>query len=157
MEQYLTEYIKRTREDYPGFPAATAHEIASAFLAYKFGLYVNAVQECTHALSLIPDSGANAALKKALLIVREKAQNLTDSQVIVDPSIAFSETERRYVAVNLLQDKIDDPATLELDNALTLLYAVAVNTSPDDEEALGEHRMFVIRLLTGYKKALGLV
>jgi hypothetical protein len=69
MERYLNDYIKRTRENYPGFPAPTAHEIASAFLAYKFGLYVNAEQECTHALSLIPDSSANAALKKALLIV----------------------------------------------------------------------------------------
>jgi len=156
MERFLTEYINRLRPHFTGFPASTAHEIASVFLAFKFGLYRNAVHECTQAITLIPDDGAYVALKKALLIVRANAQNLENAQFTADLSITFSENERLYVPVILPPDQIEDPGSLELDNALILIYSVAVITSPDDEEAMTEHRKFIIRLLTGYKKALGI-
>jgi hypothetical protein len=156
MERFLTDYINRLKPHFTGFPASTAHEIASVFLAFKFGLYRNAVHECTQAITLIPDIGAYVALKKALLIVRANAQNLENAQFTSDLSIAFSENERLYVPVILPPDQIEDPGSLELDNALILIYSVAVITSPDDEEAMTEHRKFIIRLLTGYKKALGI-
>ena len=153
MERFLTEYINRLIPHFR-FPLVTAHEIASAFLAFKFGLYHNAVHECTQAISIIPDSEANVALKKALAIVRANAQNLENAQFASDSSVAFSENERTYVPIILPQDKIEDSGKLELDNALVLIYSVAVLTSPDDEEAMAEHRKFIIRLLNGYKKAL---
>jgi len=156
MEQFLTAYINRMRPLFNSIPATTAHEIASAFLAYKFGLYPNAIHECTQAISLIPDSRVNAVLKKALSIVRVNATNLENAQVTADLTIIFSEEERAYIPVNLAQEQIEDPGTFLLDNALVLIYAVAVITSPDDEETLTEHRKFIVRLLTGYKKALGL-
>jgi len=156
MERFLTEYINRLKPHFTGFPAVTAHEIASVFLAFKFGLYRNAVHECTQAISLIPDSGANLALKKALSIVRANAQDLENAQFTADLSITFSENERPYVPIILPQDQIEDPVTLELDNALILIYSVAVISSPDDDEAMAEHRKFIIRLLIGYKKALGI-
>jgi hypothetical protein len=144
------------RPHFIGFPSVTAHEIASVFLAFRFGLYRNAVHECTQAISLIPDNGANVTLKKALSIVRANAQDLENAQFTADLSIVFSENERQYVPIILPQDQIEDPGTLNLDNALVLIYSVAVLTSPDDEEALAEHRKFIIRLLNGYKKALGI-
>ena len=156
MEQFLTAYINRMRPLFNGIPATTAHEIASAFLAFKFGLYPNAIHECTQAISLIPESVVNAALKKALSIVRANATNLENAQVTADLTIIFSEEERAYIPVNLAQEQIEDPGTFLLDNALVLIYAVAVITSPDDEETLTEHRKFIVRLLTVYKKALGL-
>jgi hypothetical protein len=156
MERFLTEYINRLRPHFIGFPVVTAHEIASAFLAFKFGLFRNAVHECTQAISLIPDNGANVALKKALTIVRANAQNLENAQFTSDLSISFSENERLYVPIMLPPAQIEDPGSLELDNALILIYSVAVITSPDDEEAMTEHRKFIIRLLNGYKKALGI-
>jgi hypothetical protein len=156
MERFLTEYINRLKPHFTRFPASTAHEIASVFLAFKFGLYRNAVHECTQAIPLIPDTGAYVALKKALLIVRANAQNLENAQFTSDLSIAFTENERLYIPVILPPDQIEDPGSLELDNALILIYSVAVITSPDDEEAMTEHRKFIIRLLTGYKKALGI-
>jgi len=139
-----------------GIPATTAHEIASAFLAFKFGLYPNAIHECTQAISLIPDSGVNAVLKKALSIVRANATNLENAQVTADMTIIFSDEEISYIPVNLSPDLVEDPGTFQLDNALVFIYAVAVIGSPDDEETLIEHRKFIVRLLTGYKKALGL-
>jgi len=157
MEQFLDTYIERIRLAYPGFPPSTSHEIASVFLAFKFGIYANAVRECTHAISLIPDSSPpNAALKKALAIVRANAQDRDNSQVTADLTVAFSPEERRFIAISLPQDQIEDPGTLELDNAIILVYVVALIASEDDEEALEEHRRMIVRLLTDYKKALGL-
>ncbi|MDD1687976.1 MAG: hypothetical protein LUO90_00215 [Methanoregula sp.] len=156
MEQFLTAYINRMRPLFNGIPATTAHEIASAFLAFKFGLYPNAIHECTQAISLIPESGVNAALKKALSIVRANATNLENAQVTADMTMTFSDEESSYIPVNLSPNLVEDPGTFQLDNALVFIYAVAVIGSPDDEETLIEHRKFIVRLLTGYKKALGL-
>lgn len=157
MERFLNDYIERLRPQYVTIKRKTAHEIASAFLAFKFGLYNNAVHECDLALTLIPNGECNDALKKALIIVRANAQDLDNAQVTPDLSVIFAENERPFIAVNLPPEKIEDPGTLELDNALVLLYAVATLTSPDDEQALDEHRKFVIKLLSAYKMALGLV
>jgi hypothetical protein len=156
MEQYLDAYTGRMRTHYPRFQPGTAHEIASAFLAFRFGLYENAVRECTHAISLIPESAPNAALKKALAIVRANAEDRNNSQVAADLSVVFSPEELAYTAINLPHEKIEEPGTLELDNALILVYVVALITSPDDEEALDEHRRTIVRLLTDYKKAMGM-
>ncbi|MGD0080639.1 MAG: hypothetical protein ABSB80_08350 [Methanoregula sp.] len=155
MEKFLDAYLERLRLQFPGFPSSTAHEIASAFLAFKFGLYENAVRECTHAIALIPESGPNAALKKALAIIRANADDRTRSRVTPDLSFAFSPEERRYIAIDLPAEKVEDPGTFELDNALILVYVVALLTSPDDEETMGEHRKLILRLLTDYKKAMG--
>lgn len=157
MERFLTEYINRIRPLFPGFQGSTAHEIASAFLAFRFGLYTTAVRECTHAISLIPDSGANNTLKKALSIIRANAQDLENAKFSADISIGFSDEDRTFIPVSLLPEQIEDPGSLALDNALVLIYCVALLTSPDDEEALTEHRKFAVRLLSGYKKALGLI
>ena len=156
MERFLDAYIERMRPYFPGFPGETAHEIASAFLAFKFGLYANAVRECTNAIALIPGGESNGALKKALEIIRADAQDRDNSQVTADLGIAFSEAELQYVAITIPPEKAEDPGTLNLDNALIMVYVVALITSPDDEETMGEHRRMIVRMLTDYKKALGL-
>ncbi|WP_321504156.1 hypothetical protein [uncultured Methanoregula sp.] len=156
MERFLDAYIERTKTHFPGFPAATAHEIASAFLAFKFGLYENAARECTHAITLIPESPANASLKKALAIVRANAEDRNNSQVTADLSVAFTDAERAYVPIVIPAEKNEDPGTLDLDNALIMIYVVALITSADDEEALEEHRKRIIRMLMDYKKPMGL-
>ena len=162
MEQFLTDYITRIRAGIDDIPDTTAHEIASAFLAFRFGLYANAARECTHAIELLGSaknparSGAYAALKKALAIVLANAQDLDNSQVTADVSLRFDEQERTYIAIRLAPDAVEDPGTLELDNALVLVYAAALVASSEDEDAMGEHRKFIVRLLAAYKKALGL-
>ena len=157
MERFLDAYIERMRPHFPGFPPDTAHEIASAFLAFKFGLYANAARECTNAIALIPDGESNRALKKALEIIRANAQDRDNSLVTADLGVAFL---RIRTAVCCCHDPAgetaEDPGTLNLDNALILVYVVALITSPDDEEALEEHRRLIVRMLTDYKKALGL-
>jgi hypothetical protein len=162
MEQFLNDYVGRISNEFDSIPETTAHEIASAFLAFRFGLYANAARECTHASGLL-DIGkspahinAYAALKKALGIVHANAQDLDNSQVTADLAVKFDEGEKKYIAVSLPPDAVEDPGTLELENALVLIYAAALIASPEDEEAMGEHRKYIVRLLTAYKKALGL-
>jgi len=156
MEKYLDAYIGRMRTHYPRFPSETAHEIASAFLAFKFGLYENAVRECTHAIALIPENAPNTALKKALAIVRANAGDRNNAQVSADLGVAFSPEEEAYTAIRIPPEQNEDPGTLGLDNALILIYVVALITSPDDEETLDEHRRTILRLLSDYKKAMGM-
>jgi len=155
MEQFLDSYIERMRSAYPALPGTAAHEIASVFLAYKFGLYAKAARECATAISHIPDSPPNAALKKALAIIKANAEDRDNSQVTPDLAVSFSPEERSYTAIELPQEQIEDPGTYELDNAVILVYVAALITSEEDEEALEEHRRLIIRLLTDYKKALG--
>jgi len=156
MEQFLKDYIGRMRPLFTGIPESTAHELASVFLAFKFGLYSNAARECDQALKHIPDGEAHSALKKALLIIRANARDLDISQVTGDLSYSFTEGERKFTAILLPAEKNEDPATLELDNALILVYVASLIRSTEDGEALDEHRNYIVRLLTGYKKALGI-
>ena len=102
------------------------------------------------------NGGGNDAIKKALAIINAYAVAFESAQVRPDGVPAFTEAEQAYLAVNLSPDLNEDPVTLELDNALLLLYAVAVIASPDDEQALDEHRKYVIKMLDTYKRALGI-
>jgi len=157
MERFLRDYIDRIKPEFGNIQKKTAHEIASAFFSFKFGLYQNTVEESRRALALLPDGGSNDTLKKALRIVQANAESLENAQVTAVTSVSFTEDERALLAIKLPQDKIEDPGSLELENALILLFAVAKNTSMDDEQALEEHQKFVIKILTSYKSALGIV
>lgn len=156
MERFLDTFIGRMRGQYTGFPAATAHEIASSFIAFKFGLYEKAVSECLNAIALIPDSPANAALKKALTILADTAEDRANSHITTELAHSFTDAERAYLAVAVLPDRNDDPVSLEIDNAFILVYVAALITSADDEEALGEYRLLIVRLLETYKNAMGM-
>lgn len=156
MEKYLDAYIERMRGQFRGYPAETAHEIATSFIAYKFGLYEKAVSECTNAIALIPEGGLNAALKKALSILRASAEDRVNSRITTELPLAFSDSERTYLPVIVPDAANEDPVTLEIDNAFVFVYVVALITSPDDEEALGEYRLLIVRLLDTYKKAMGM-
>jgi len=160
MEQFLKDYIVRLTPFYTSIPEKTGHEIASAFLTFRFGIYANAINECTIALSLFPGDArkdSDAVLRKALQIIKANADDLNNSKVEADLSLSFSDPERAFVAVILPPEQVEDPGTLELDNALVLVYAVAVIASPNDEQALDEHRKYVTKILSAYKRALGLV
>jgi hypothetical protein len=84
------------------------------------------------------------------------AQDRENSQFTPNPELGFSDDEKTFLPVVLADDKIGDPGTLALENALVLIYCVALITSPEDEDAMIEHRTFIVRLLNAYKKALGI-
>jgi hypothetical protein len=156
MEQYLDAYIERIRPQVAGFPPSAAHELASAFLAFKYGLYENAVRECTHASTVIPAGAPGEALKKALLILKAHAEYRLNAQEMDNLVLAFSPAEQAFAAITIPPPASADAATLALDNALILVWTVALIASPDDEETLEEHREMILGILRDYKRAMGL-
>ena len=156
MEQYLDAYIERTRTHVTRFPLSAAHELASAFLAFKYGLYENAIRECTHASTVIPAGAPQEALVKALLILKAHAEYRLNAQESDNLTLAFSPAEQVFAAITIPPAAIEDAGTLALDNALILVWTVALITSPDDEETLEEHREMILGMLGDYKRAMGI-
>jgi len=156
MDKFLSDYIERLRPTFRRMPEDTGHVIASAFFSFKFELYPKTLRECRTALAGIPGGEGSGALKTALGIVQAYAAAYENAQVRPESVPAFTEPDRPYLAVNLAPELNEDPRTLDLNDALLLVYAVAVISSPEDEQALEEHRKFLVTVLETYKRALGL-
>lgn len=157
MEKFLLDYFERIRPAYYRIPGKAAHALSSAFLSFRFGLYTKTIQECAAALPLIPEGNGSETLKRAVSILNSYAEALENSRVKPDPVIAFADADRAFLAIILPPDQIEDPETLNLDNALILVYSAVMIGSPDEEgEVLEEHRKYILTLLETYKRALGI-
>ncbi len=156
MERFLDAYIERMRPRFTGITAEAGHATASAFLAFRFGLYSKAVRECTRALTLLPGGETAGILKQALEIVRANAGDRENSVVSPSTKFSFPPEDLHNLPVALPADSAEDPGTLNLDNALIIVYVAGIITSEDDRETLEEHRRLIVRMLNDYKKALGL-
>ena len=154
MEEFYYQYLERLRPMYRGLNAKAAHEIASAVLSFKFGLYTKASESVDRTLPLIGSTEADSVLKKALFIVKERADRLHAADVAPVTATPFAGPDFMYLAVVLPPEKIEDKDTLLLDNALILLFAVAYIASPADEQALEEQEKFVIQTLNEYRRAM---
>ncbi len=156
MEHYLYDYMERLRLMYKDIDRKTAHEIAQSFLSFRFGLYGNAVKQADEAILLMKDTEPQKILKKALTMMRERAQNLENADVTPVTDIFFAADDAPYLAIQLPEEADQDPATLQLDNAIILIYSVSYMTSEEDEQTLDEHQKYIIGILNSYKKAMGL-
>lgn len=155
-DTYLEAYIERVRPTFEGMDEETAHAVTAALLGFKFGLYGNAAAKAEAALVRLEGKKAPDALKTALQVLRQRARDLKASVLISTGLPPFSEEDQPFLAIDLPAGEIEDRATFTLDNALLLLYAVGMIASPDDEQALDEHRGFPLQLLMSYKKQLQL-
>lgn len=156
MEQYLYDYMERLRVMFGDVDRGTSHEIAQAFLTFRFGLYGNAVKQADEAILLMKETEPQRVLKKALTILRERAHNLENADVTPVTDISFTDDEAPYLAIHIPDVANQDPATLQLNNAIILIYSVSYMTSEDDEQTLDEHEKFIVGILNSYKKAMGL-
>lgn len=156
MKQMLNEYIGRIEPLLALIDEETGHAVAQALLTYRFGLYKNTAAKCTETLDMLKASDPlpTSALEDALLILRERAGDLAVSRITASPEHTFAEADYEYLAIPLRPEDVEIPATLDLDNALVLLYAVGIETSPDDEQPLEEHQRFIIQILESYKEKL---
>jgi hypothetical protein len=156
MIPFLDQYIERIRPLYRDMKSGTAHEIATAVLSFKFGLHNMAASAADTAAHEMGETEPEQVLKKALMIVHDRATNLENADVSTHTNISFDPSEEAYLAIVLPPERVEDPDTLKIDNALLLLYAVAYTTSPEDEQALDEHQNYVIQIIQNYKDALKL-
>jgi hypothetical protein len=154
MEKFLYAYMNRITPYFRSIDSDTAHEIASAVLSFKFGIYPNAIGGADKAIARLKGEGALATLRKALTIVRDRAESLQDSLVKSYSEKTFSADDFPYLAIVLPPGLIENPENFTLDNALILTYAVAYLCSPDDGQSLDEHQNFVIQILSFYREAL---
>ncbi len=155
MERYLYDYIHRITPFFRSIDRNTAHEIASAVLSFKFGLYPNAIGSADSANSRLTGEGAVAAIRKAVTILRERAVKLEQSDVKGYSALSFTPEEDQYLAIIIPADQIENHESFTLDNALVLAYAVAYLCSPDDGQMLDEHQNFIIQILSSYKEQMG--
>lgn len=156
VEKYFEAYIERIRPAFEGMDREAAHAVASVLLGFKFGLYGNAVTRADTALEQLADADMPQVLRAALQIVRRRAADLKVKIVVSADLPDFAPEDREYLAMDLPADLIEDAPTYTLDNALLLLYAVGLIASPDDEQALDEHRGFPLQILGSYRKPLDL-
>ncbi|HUU76617.1 MAG TPA: hypothetical protein VMW63_11115 [Methanoregulaceae archaeon] len=156
MEKYLYDYMHRISPHFRDMDLDTSHDIGSTVLSFKFGLYQKTMQSAENAIVRLPDAGAIKTLKKALEIIRDRAENLENAQVKSASPVTFNADDDPYLAIVIPPEKVEDPDELKRDNAIVLLYAVAYLESPDDGQSLDEHQNYVIQILTSYKEALGL-
>jgi len=156
MEKYLYDYMHRITPLYRGIDREIAHDVASAVLSFKFGLYPNTINSADQALAHLNGEGPFGTLKKALRILRDRAANLEKFEIREYSEEGFGQGDQPYLALNLPAEQVENQEDLTLDNAILLCYAVAYLYSPDDGQMLDEHQNFILQILNPYKEPLGL-
>ena len=153
MDSFLSQYIDRVRPAFSGLPRDAAHQVAFAFLSFKLGIYHDAVTRCEQALKLIEGRPLPVVLGRALRIVRERAAALSQAQY--DTRLPFILT-REDLPSGIIdpKDPVADADLFQLTDALVLIYAAALTSSPDDEQALEEQEKYILQLVATYRKTL---
>jgi hypothetical protein len=153
MDRFLSGYIDRIRPVFSAVPANAGHQLAFAFLSYKLGIYHDAVTRCDQALKLIEGRAVPGVLGTSLRIIRERAVALSQARFDAKLPFLFTKTDLPFGIIDP-SEPVTDPDLFQLTNSLILLYAVAITTSPDDEQALEEQEKYILQLLATYRKSL---
>ena len=153
MDRFLSEYIDRVRPVFSAIPRDAAHQVAFAFLSYRLGIYHDAVTRCDQALKLIEGRPIPGVLGRALKIIRERAAALSQAQYDARLPFLFTKEDLPFGIIDP-KEPVADADLFQLTDALLLLYAAALITSPDDEQALEEQEKYVLQLIATYRKTL---
>jgi hypothetical protein len=153
MDRFLTEYLDRVRPAFSALPEHAGHQIAFAFLSYKLGIYHDAVTRCDQALKLTGGLPVPPVLGTALRIVGERADALSNARYDAKLPFLFTKADLPFGIIDPTAPVVDADL-FQLTNALVILYAAALVSSPDDEQALEEQEKYVLQLLATYRKSL---
>ncbi len=153
MDRFLSEYLERVRPAFAALPEHAGHQIAFAFLSYKLGIYHDAVTRCDQAMKLIEGRPVPGVIATSLRIVRERADALAGAQYDAKLPFLFTKPDLPLGIIDPSAPVVD-PDLFQLTNALVILYAAALSSSPDDEQALEEQEKYVLQLIATYQKSL---
>jgi hypothetical protein len=156
MNKFLNDYIGRVRKDFSALSEEISHQIAFAFLTFKMGLYDDTIRRCDRSISLLAAEKAPSVLVKALQIIRQRAQDLSESKVQTGGLPEFTPEEQGYLAVPLTPEEVEDPVHLKITNSLLLIYAVGLIASPEDIQALEEQERYINQFLFSFKNQINL-
>ena len=171
-EEYLQNYVEKIGKSVSGVDERTGHAIASMLAAYKNAIYSKAAKNADKSLSLLKKSGSPSVLSKAVVIVKNSSIMLAPMQKSMSSSYTwegraaggvgnidnaeiveceFGPEDDEYLALVLPREEIKVPEEYNLDNALALCYAVALKSSPLDEQSLQEWvYMYVLTKISEY-------
>ena len=153
MDRFLSEYIDRVRPAFSPLPPDAGHQVAFAFLSFKLGIYHDAVTRCDQALMMIAGKELPGALSRALRVVRERAVALSNSQFDARLPFLFAKEDLPLGIIDP-KEPVADADLFQLTDALLILYAAALASSPDDGQALEEQENYVLQLIATYRKSL---
>lgn len=157
-EDYLDAYVDRIGESLPRVDERTGHMIASMLAGYKNAVYSKVVKNADKTLSLLEKTGYPSVLAKAVTIIRNSSIRLAPMQKSMSSSYTwegkafggvgkieddeiveceFGPEDEQYLAL-VLPEEVKVADEYNLDNALALCYAVALKSSPLDEQSLQE-------------------
>jgi hypothetical protein len=153
MDRFLSEYLERVRPAFAPLAEHAGHQIAFAFLSYKLGIYHDAVTRCDQALKLIEGLPIPGVIATALRLVRERAEALSQAQYDAKLPFLFTKADLPFGIIDPSAPVVD-PDLFQLTNALVIIYAAALASSPDDGQALEEQEKYVLQLLATYRKTL---
>jgi hypothetical protein len=153
MDSSLSQYIDRVRPAFSGIPRDAAHQVAFAFLSYKLGIYHDAVTRCDQVLKLIEGRPIPGVVGRALKVVRERAVALSEARFDAKLPFLFTKEDLPFGFIDP-KEPVADADLFQLTDALLLLYAAALISSPDDEQALEEQEKYVLQLIATYRRSL---
>jgi hypothetical protein len=153
MDRFLSEYLERVRPAFSALPENAGHQLAFAFLSYKLGIYHDAVTRCDQALRAIEGRPVPGVIGTALKIVRERADALSSAQFDAKLPFLFTKADLPFGIIDPSAPVVDADL-FQLTNALVILYAAALSSSPDDEQALEEQEKYILQLLATYRRSL---
>jgi len=158
-EEFLKKYVEEIGGSVKGVDEKTGHLIASMLTGYKNAIYSKAARNADKALSLLNKCDSPPALAKAVLIIKNSSIKLAPMQKSMSSSYTwegkafggvgkvedseieeceFGPGDEEYLALVLPPDEIKVAEEYNVDNALALCYAVALNSSPLDGQSLRE-------------------
>jgi hypothetical protein len=153
MDQFLSGYLERVRPAFSALPEQAGHQLAFAFLSYKLGIYHDAITRCDQALGLIQGRPVPPVIGTALRIVRERARALDGARFDARLPFLFTKADLPFGIIDP-SAPVTDADLFQLTNALVIIFAAALASSPDDEQALEEQEKYVLQLLATYQKSL---
>jgi hypothetical protein len=101
MDKFLYAYMTRITPYFRSVDRDTAHEIAATVLSFKFGIFPNSVNSAEKAIARLKGEGSVDTLRKALIIIRDRAEKLQESSVKVYSEKAFSANDFQYLPISL--------------------------------------------------------
>jgi hypothetical protein len=151
MDKFLTGYLERVKPLLSGIGSHAGHQTAFVFLAFKMGLYDEAIQRSDHALrhaATLPP-----LLVRALMIIRERAQHLVGATYNEPLTETFSPEDVPLLAIAPEETDVPDAPQLHVTNALILVYVAGLHSSPDDNQALEEQERYVLQQIAAIRKS----
>jgi len=171
--QELDEYTERLRPYTSAIDENSGHMIVSALIAYSTGLYDRTAGKCDEVIGRLEGEELPAAFTKALEILRHDAVSLVSSQTSVrseftiegksplevsmdaDDTVkvpSFESGDHDLLAIRLPEGNIEVEWAFDRDNAIILLYAVGIISSPYDRPQLEERMQgFVLQKFQHYR------